>query len=58
MRAGRRDFKITNVRAPTISADSIQYRGWLALNMEGVATMAMAQTSDQTILEVGVMGPL
>src|SRR5271170_8490934 len=51
---GRRDFRIMKVRAPTIKADSIQYLGWLALNTKGVATMAMAQTSDQTILEVGV----
>src|SRR5271155_5700022 len=54
-RTGRRDFRIMKVRAPTIKADSIQYLGWLALNTKGVATMAMAQTSDQTILEVGVM---
>ena len=54
-RTGRRDFRMTKARAPAISADSIQYLGWLVLNTKGVATMAMAQTSDQTILEVGVM---
>ena len=46
---------MTKARAPAIRADSIQYLGWLVLNTKGVATMAMAQTSDQTILEVGVM---
>src|SRR5271155_1266115 len=51
---GRRDFRMTKARAPAIRADSIQYLGWLVLNTKGVATMAMAQTSDQTILEVGV----
>jgi len=54
-RTGRRDFRITKARAPTIRADSIQYLAWLALNTKGVATMAMAQISDQMILEVGVM---
>jgi hypothetical protein len=54
-RTGRRDFKITKVSAPTISAASIQYLAWLSLKRKGVAMMAIAQTSDQTILEVGLM---
>jgi hypothetical protein len=57
-RTRRRDFRITKARAPTVRADSIQYLDWPALNTKGVATMAMAQTSEQMIFEVDVMGAL
>jgi hypothetical protein len=43
--------RITNTRAPTTSADSIQYSA-LPLNKKADATIAMAQTSDQTNVEV------
>jgi hypothetical protein len=48
-RTGRRDFRITKARAPTMRADSIQHLAWLSLNTKGVATMAIAQASDQMI---------
>jgi hypothetical protein len=54
-RTGRRDFRITKVSAPTIRPASIQYLASLPLKMKAVAMRAIAQTRDQTILEVGVM---